>query len=262
MPRTRRDLEERLQTLEQSVRGGEPSAVDKQHAEGKLTARERIEALLDPGSFVEDCMLAESQATEFGMDKRRRPTDGVVVGSGTIDGRPVYVFAQDWGILAGTVGAAHGEKIAYAIQTALKLRVPVIGLWDSAGARIQEGLEVTKAIGKIFCSHSLASGAIPQVSAIMGPCIGVGSYAPALTDVVLMVRGTSQMFITGPKVIKQVTGEDVSMEQIGGTKLHGEVSGCVDVVANDDRTCLADIQRLLSFLPSACGEPVPRATNT
>jgi acetyl-CoA carboxylase carboxyltransferase component len=258
MPRTRRDLEERLQTLEQSVRGGEPSAVDKQHAEGKLTARERIEALLDPGSFVEDFMLAESQATEFGMDKRRRPTDGVVVGSGTIDGRPVYVFAQDWGILAGTVGAAHGEKIAYAIQTALKLRVPVIGLWDSAGARIQEGLEVTKAIGKIFCSHSLASGAIPQVSAIMGPCIGVGSYAPALTDVLLMVKGTSQMFITGPAVIKQVTGEEVTMEQIGGSRLHGEVSGCADVVANDDRACLAEIRRLLGFLPSAFGEPGPR----
>src|SRR5919197_839553 len=248
MPRTRQELQQRLQKLEQAVRDGEPPAIDKQHAEGKLTARERIDALLDRGSFVEEFMLAESQSTEFGMDKRRRSTDGVVVGSGTIDGRPVYVFAQDWGILAGTVGAAHGEKIAYAIQTALKLRVPVIGLWDSAGARIQEGLGVTKAIGKIFCSHSLASGAIPQLSAVMGPCIGVGSYAPALTDLVLMVKGTSQMFITGPAVIKQVTGEDVTMEQIGGTKLHGEVSGCADVIANDDRAGLAEIRCLLTFL--------------
>lgn len=260
MPRTRDEISAKLRSIEEEVLLGESAFVEKHHGEGKLTARERIEALLDPGSFVEEFMLAESQSVDFGMAKRRRPTDGVVVGSGLIDGRPVYLFAQDWGVLAGTVGAVHGEKIAYAIETALKLGVPVVGLWDSAGARIQEGLEVTKVIGKIFRAHSVASGSIPQVSAIMGPCIGVGSYAPALTDVVLMVKGTSQMFITGPSVIKQVTGEEVTMEQIGGSKLHGEVSGCADVVANDDRECLAQIRRLLSFLPSRYGESVPVRT--
>ena len=259
MPRTREELEAKLQTIEDQVATGDAKGVERQHAEGKLTARERIEALLDPGSFVEDFMLAETHVTDFGMASRRRPSDGVVVGSGTVDGRPVYVYAQDWTVLTGTVGSAHGEKIAYAVETALKLGVPVVGLWDSAGARIQEGLDATKAIGKIFFANSIASGAIPQISAIMGPCIGVGSYSPALTDFVLMVRGTSQMFITGPAVIKQVLGEEVSMEDLGGAKLHGEVSGCADVAADEDRACLQQVRRLLSFLPSSFESPPPRA---
>lgn len=258
MAKSREEIQEKLHRMEAEVLRGDAKAVERQHAEGKLTARERIEVLLDPGSFVEEFMLAETRATEFGMAARRRPTDGVVMGYGTVDGRPVYVYAQDWTIMAGTVGSAHGEKIAYAIHTALKLGVPVVGLWDSAGARIQEGLDVTMAIGKIFFANSVASGAIPQISAIMGPCVGVGTYSPALTDFLLMVRGTSQMFITGPAVIKQVLGEEVSAEELGGAKVHSEVSGCADVVANDDRDCLAQIRRLLSFLPSSFEAPPPR----
>jgi methylmalonyl-CoA decarboxylase subunit alpha len=258
MPKSREELTEKLRGLEGATLRGDQKAIEKQHAEGKLTARERVDALLDPDSFVEEFMLAETQVTDFGMAGRRKPGDGVIVGHGTVDGRPIYVYAQDWGVLAGTVGSAHGEKIAYAISTALDLGLPCVGLWDSAGARIQEGLDVTQAIGKIFYFNSLASGAIPQISAIMGPCIGVGSYSPALTDLVLMVRGTSQMFITGPAVIKQVLGEEVSMEELGGAKLHSETSGCADVIAQDDRECLAQIRRLLSFLPSSFEQQPPR----
>jgi len=160
--------------------------------------------------------------------------------------------------MAGTVGTAHGEKIAYAIDRARVLGMPVVGLWDSAGARIQEGLEVTRAIGRIFHANSQASGAVPQISAVMGPCIGVGSYSPALTDVVFMVRGTGQMFITGPAVIKEVLGQEVTPEDLGGARVHGELSGCADVVAVDDRECLAQIRRLLAFLPSSFDAAVPR----
>ncbi len=258
MPKSRDEIQAKLHGLEEQVLQGEPKAVERQHAEGKLTARERIEALLDTGSFVEEFMLAETHVTEFGMAARRRPGDGVIVGHGTVEGRPVYVYAQDWTVMAGTVGSAHGDKITYAIEQALKLNMPVVGLWDSAGARIQEGLDVTRAIGKIFFANSIASGAIPQISAIMGPCIGVGSYSPALTDLVVMVKGTSQMFITGPAVLKEVLGEEVTMEELGGAKVHGEVSGCADLVAQDDGDCLARIRRLLSFLPSSCNDLAPR----
>ncbi len=231
-------------------------------ADGRLSARQRVEALCDPGTFVEEFAEALTHVTDFGMAERRKPGDGVIVGHGRVDGRSVYVYAQDWGVLAGTVGAAHGEKIAYAIDRARTLGVPVVGLWDSAGARIQEGLEVTRAIGKIFHANSMASGAVPQLSAVMGPCIGVGSYSPALTDVVFMVRGMSQMFITGPAVIKEVLGQEVTMEDLGGTRVHGEISGCVDVVAADDRACLAEIRRLLSFLPSSFESPAPHGAST
>ena len=231
-------------------------------SEAKLSARERVEALCDPGSFVEEFAGALTHVTDFGMAARRRPGDGVIVGHGTVGGRPMYVYAQDWAIMAGTVGSAHGEKIAYAIDRARTLGIPVVGLWDSAGARIQEGLDVTRAIGRIFYSNSMASGAVPQISAIMGPCIGVGSYSPALTDVVFMVRGTGQMFITGPAVIKEVLGQDVTMDELGGAKIHSEVSGCADVVADDDRACLAQIRRLLAFLPSSFEGPVPRCEPT
>ncbi|HKY09422.1 MAG TPA: carboxyl transferase domain-containing protein, partial [Candidatus Binatia bacterium] len=207
MAQTREDLEKRLAALEKVALDADPKASAKQHAEGKLTARERIDKLLDPGSFVEEFMLAETQCADFGMAEKKLPSDGVVTGFGKIDGRPVYVYAQDRAVLAGSVGSAHAEKIAYVIQTARKLGVPCIGLNDSAGARIQEGLSVTAAIGKIFYENSIASGCIPQISAIMGPCIGVGSYSPALTDFIIQVQNTSQMFITGPAVIKEVLGE-------------------------------------------------------
>jgi acetyl-CoA carboxylase carboxyltransferase component len=255
---SRDELENKLRNLEERVRASDAPMVERQHAEGKLTARERIAHLLDPGSFVEEFMLAETRTTDFGMGERRRPTDGVVTGYGTVDGRLAYVFAQDRTVLQGTVGQAHGEKIAHAIETACKVGAPVIGLYESAGARIQEGLDATTAIGKIFYANSVASGVVPQISAIMGPCIGVASYSPALTDFVFMVRGTSQMFITGPAVIKEVTAEEVTMEELGGTKVHAEQSGCADMVAANDEECLASIRRLLSYLPSSWAESPPR----
>jgi len=258
MSKGKKDLETKLAQAERLVLQGDPKAIEKQHGEGKLTARERIEKLLDPGSFVEEFMLAETQSADFGMAEKRRPTDGVVTGYGKIDGRPAYLFAQDRTVLAGTVGSAHAEKIAYGIQTARKLGIPIIGLYDSVGARIQEGLSVTTAIGKIFFENSISSGVIPQISAIMGPCIGVASYSPALTDFILMVQGSSQMFITGPPVIKEVLGEEVTMEELGGVKLHSEVSGVADLTAKSDEDCLALVRRLLGFLPSNCQSRPPR----
>ncbi len=192
------------------------------------------------------------------MAEKKLPSDGVVTGFGKIDGRTVYVYSQDRAVLAGSVGSAHAEKIAYVIQTARKLGVPVIGLNDSAGARIQEGLSVTSAIGKIFFENSIASGCVPQISAIMGPCIGVGSYSPALTDFIIQVQNTSQMFITGPAVIKEVLGETVTMEELGGAKIHSEVSGVTDLVAKNDAECLATIRRLVGFLPSSFESLPPR----
>ena len=255
---SRDEIEKRLRQLEEKVLRGNPKATAKQHEEGKLTARGRLEKLLDPGSFVEEFMLAETQVTDFGMAEKREPTDGVVTGHGMIDSRPVYVYAQDRTVLAGAVGSTHAQKISYVIETARKVGVPLIGLLDSVGARIQEGLDVTRAIGMIFRSNTLASGVIPQISAIMGPCIGVASYSPALTDFTLMVKGTSQMFITGPPVIKEVLGEEVTMEELGGWKVHAEQSGCADLTAENDEACLREIRRLLSYLPSNARELPPR----
>src|SRR6266480_576325 len=259
MAQTRDELEKKLAALENLALDADPKTSAKQHAEGKLTARERVDKLLDPGSFVEEFMLAETQCTDFGMAEKRQPSDGVVTGFGKIEGRPVYVYSQDRAVLAGSVGSAHAEKIAYVIQTARKLGVPVIGLNDSAGARIQEGLSVTSAIGKIFFENTIASGCIPQISAIMGPCIGVGSYAPALTDFILMVQNSSQMFITGPAVIKEVLGETVTMEELGGAKIHSEVSGVTDLVAKNDDECLATMRKLIGFLPSSFEVLPPRS---
>src|SRR5437667_4874578 len=260
MPKGREELQKKLGEMERNVLEGDSKAAQKQHSEGKLTARERIERLLDPGSFVEEFMLAETQCVDFGMAEKRQPTDGVVTGYGKIEGCPVYVFAQDRSILAGPEGSAHEEKVDYVIHTARKLGVPLIGLWDSAGARIQEGLSVTTAIGKIFVDNSITSVAIPLLSAIMGPCIGVGSYAPALTDFIVMVEKSSQMFITGPAVIKEVLGEEVTMEELGGSKIHSEVSGVADLVAKTDEECLALIRRLIAFLPSNFESAPPRKT--
>lgn len=262
MTKEKNDLKSRVAEFEARVLQGDPKAIKKQHDEGKLTARERIAKLVDSGSFVEEFMLAETQCTDYGMAEKRQPTDGVVTGYGKVEGRAVYLFAQDRTVLAGTVGSAHAEKIAYVIQTARKLGIPLIGLYDSVGARIQEGLSVTTAIGKIFFENSISSGVIPQISAIMGPCIGVASYSPALTDFIIMVQGSSQMFITGPPVIKEVLGEEVSMEDLGGAKVHSEVSGVADLAAKNDGECLALIRRLLTFLPSNWESPPPRAIHS
>lgn len=262
MPKTRSELTKKVQALKEKTERGEEKAIAKQHAEGKLTARERIEKLLDGGTFVEEFMLAETPSTDFGMAERKKPTDGVVTGYGKIDGRTVYVFGQDFTVIAGTVGAAHAEKIAYCIETARKIGVPVIGLYDSAGARIQEGLDVTRAIGKIFFQNSITSGTVPQISAIMGPCIGVAAYSPALTDFIIMVKGTSQMFITGPSVIREVTGEEVSMEELGGAKIHSEISGVADLVTSNDEECLQHIRKLLAYIPSSAFQVPPRVVST
>jgi acetyl-CoA carboxylase carboxyltransferase component len=262
MPKTRSELTKKLHDLEQKALRGDEKAVAKQHAEGKLTARERIEKLLDPGTFIEEFMLAETASTDFGMAARKRPTDGVITGYGKINGRTVYLFAQDFTVIAGTVGSTHAEKIAYVIETARKIGVPVIGLYDSAGARIQEGLDVTKSIGKIFFQNSITSGSVPQISAIMGPCIGVAAYSPALTDFIVMVKGTSQMFITGPSVIKEVTGEEVSMEDLGGSKVHSEVSGVADLVAANDEECLQQIRTLIQYMPANATHFPPRVAGS
>src|SRR5206468_4309984 len=208
MSKSKEELEKRLGTLERSALQGDAKVAARLKSDGKLTARERVDKLLDAGSFIEEFMLAETQCTDFGMADKKLPSDGVITGSGEIDGRPVYVFAQDRSILAGTVGSAHAEKVAYVIQTARKLGVPLIGLYDSVGARIQEGLSVTTAIGKIFFENSISSGVVPQISAIMGPCIGVAADSPARTDVIIRVQEWGQMLITGPPVIKEVLGVD------------------------------------------------------
>ena len=252
------NIRKKLEDMEARALGGDPRQVEKQHQEGKWTARERIAKLMDSGTFVEEFMLAETQCSDFGMAQKREPSDGVVIGYGKIGGRNAYVFAQDRTVLAGTVGSAHGEKISYAVETARKLGIPSIGLYESLGARVQEGLDATAVIGKMFYQNSITSGVVPQISAIMGPCIGVATYGPALTDFIFMVKGTSQMFITGPPVIKAVTGEDVTMEQLGGWKVHSEVSGVADVVCESDEDCLRQIRKLLSFLPLNCEEPPPR----
>ncbi len=257
MPKSRREIIEKLEALEAKALRGEERGREKQRAQGKLSARERIDLLVDSGTFLEDFMLAESQAVEFGMAEKRWPGDGVVAGHAKISGRPVYLFAQDSAVLAGTAGAVHAEKISYAIESARKLGVPLIGLYDSAGARIQEGLDVTRAIGKIFYQNGISSGVIPQISAIMGPCIGVAAYSPALTDFVLMVEGSSQMFITGPAVIKEVLGEEVTMEELGGAKVHAELSGVADLTADSDKSCIDLIKKLLGYLPSNCRESPP-----
>jgi acetyl-CoA carboxylase carboxyltransferase component len=248
MPKSKAELAGKLEELQKKALQGDDRAIAKQHARGKLTARERIEKLLDAATFVEEFMLAETPSS-------------VITGYGKIDGRTVYVFAQDFTVTAGTVGAVHAEKIAYTIETARKVGVPVIGLYDSAGARIQEGLSVTKAIGRIFFENSITSGAVPQISAIMGPCIGVAAYSPALTDFIIMVRGAGQMFITSPSVIKEVTGEEVSMEDLGGAKVHSEVSGVADLASANDEECLTRVRKLLSYLPSnAASRPQQIAT--
>jgi acetyl-CoA carboxylase carboxyltransferase component len=249
MSNDRDELTRRLDGLEATARNGEPKAVARQHAQGKLTARERVERLMDDRTFVEDFLLAESPSTEFGMAERKKPGDGVITGYGKVAGRLTYVFAQDFTSFAGTVGSVHAEKIAYTIETARKVGAPVVGLYDSAGARIQEGLDVTKSIGKLFYQNTITSGVVPQISAIMGPCIGVAAYSPALTDIIVMVEGTSQMFITGPGVVQEVTGEDVTMDQLGGAKVHSETSGVSDLVADTDEDCISRIQVLLGYLP-------------
>ncbi len=247
---------------EEAAAGGGPERVARQHEAGKRTARERLALLLDPDSFQEIDALVTHRATAFGMDKSHPLGDGVVTGYGTIDGRLVYVYAQDFTVMGGSLGEAHAAKIQKVQDLALRDGAPVIGLNDSGGARIQEGVAALDGYAGIFLRNVLSSGVIPQISAIMGPCAGGAVYSPALTDFVFMVEGTSRMFITGPDVVRAVMHEDVTPETLGGARVHGTTSGVAHFVEPDEERCLADIRRLLGYLPPNNMEDPPRVTPT
>ncbi len=247
-------MQERLEVLakrkEEALHAGPPHAVERQHAKGKLTARERIDYLLDEGSFQELDMLARHRAHGMGLEDNRPYTDGVITGFGTIDGRKVCLFSQDFTVFGGALGEVFAEKIHKVMDLAASVGVPMIGLNDGAGARIQEGVVSLASYGGIFHRNVRASGVIPQISVILGPCAGGAVYSPAMTDFIFMVRETSHMFITGPDVVKTVTGEDVTLEQLGGATSHASKSGVATFVAGDEKECLDEVRYLLSFLPS------------
>ncbi|MDR0423356.1 MAG: acyl-CoA carboxylase subunit beta [Rickettsiales bacterium] len=242
---------------EESYLGGGQDKIDKQHKSGKLTARERIEVLLDMDSFSEIGMFVEHRSVNFGMQNKHYLGDGVVTGSGTIHGRLVFVFAQDFTVNGGSLGEAHAKKIEKIIDTALKMKAPVIGLYDSGGARIQEGVDSLCGFGRIFQRIVDCSGIIPQISAIMGPCAGGAVYAPALSDFTFMVENTSYMFLTGPDVVKTVTHEELTKEELGGAEVHTEISGVADKSFSNDIDTLFQIRRLIDFLPSNNEERPP-----
>src|SRR5580700_11289708 len=247
-PMTER-LEELARRKEAALHAGSAHAIERQHSRGKMTARERIDYLLDEGSFQELDMLARTRAP--GLDEDKRPyTDGVITGFGTIDGRKVCLFSQDFTVYGGALGEVFAEKIHKVMDLAASVGVPMIGLNDGAGARIQEGVVSLASYGGIFHRNVLASGVIPQISVILGPCAGGAVYSPAMTDFIFMVREHSHMFITGPDVVKTVTGEDVTLEQLGGAMSHATKSGVAAFVAPDERTCLDEVRYLLSFLPA------------
>jgi len=259
-------LQERFEELHrrhaEAEQGGGDERVRRQHKAGKKTARERLDLLLDPGSFVELDKFVVHQTHDFGMDEQRIPGDGVVTGSGRIHGRPVFVFAQDFTVFGGSLSEAYARKICKVMDLALKTGVPVVGLNDSGGARIQEGVVSLAGYADIFLRNTLVSGVIPQISAVMGPCAGGAVYSPAITDFVLMVKNTSYMFVTGPDVIRAVTHEEVSAEQLGGAETHGGTSGVAHFAADSEEECLAIIRELMSFLPQNNVEDPPiRPTN-
>jgi methylmalonyl-CoA decarboxylase alpha subunit len=248
------DLRSRLDKIQA---GGGEKRIEKQHKSGKMTARERINMLMDEGSFVEIDAFVKHRCTEFGMEKEETPAEGVVTGYGTVDGRLVYVYAQDFTVSGGSLGEMHAKKICKVLDLALKMGAPVVGINDSGGARIQEGVDALSGYGQIFYRNTMASGVVPQISVIMGPCAGGAVYSPALTDFIFMVDKTSQMFITGPQVIKAVTGEEVSAEALGGGMTHNSTSGVAHFLSQNEEACIADIKRLLSFLPSNNMETAP-----
>ncbi|MDE2181002.1 MAG: acyl-CoA carboxylase subunit beta [candidate division NC10 bacterium] len=251
-------LEELRRRHEVALQGGGQERVDRHHQSGKLTARQRIDLLLDPGSFTELDAFVTHQCHDFDMDQQRIPGDGVVIGYGTIDGRQVYVFAQDFTVFGGSLGAAHAAKICKVIDLAMKMGAPIIGLSDSGGARIQEGVVSLAGYADIFLRNTLASGVIPQIAAIMGPCAGGAVYSPALMDFVVMVRHTSHMFVTGPDVIKTVLHEEVGFEELGGAMTHNATSGVAHFAVDSEQECLASIRELLSYLPQNNLEDPPR----
>ena len=247
---TRKRLESLERLREQSEEGGGAERIKAQHDKGKLTARERLDLLLDPGSFVEQDRFVTHRSTDFGLAEQKVLGDGVVTGYGTIDGRLVYVFSQDFTVFGGSLAEAHAQKICKIMDTAVRVGAPIVGLNDSGGARIQEGVVSLGGYADIFLRNTLASGVVPQISAVLGPCAGGAVYSPAITDFVFMVRGVSYMFVTGPNVVKTVTHEDVTPEQLGGADVHGSVSGVAHFVHDSEAECLAEIRRLVSFIPS------------
>ncbi len=254
-------MQDVLRTLQKKRRdahlGGGTARIKKQHAKGKLTARERLSALLDPGSFEEFDMFVEHRSGDFGMQRQTIPGDGVVTGWGEIGARPVFVFSQDFTVFGGSLSEAHAEKICKVMDQAMKVGAPVIGLNDSGGARIQEGVASLGGYAEVFQRNVLASGVIPQISVIMGPCAGGAVYSPAMTDFICMVRDTSYMFVTGPDVVKTVIQEEVTHEELGGARTHTATSGVADLAFDNDLETLAQIRRLFHFLPLSNHDQVP-----
>jgi len=245
------------QKMKEAQMGGGQKRIDAQHTKNKLTARERLDLLLDKNSFEEIGALVKHRSTDFGMDKLHYPGDGVVTGYGTINGRLIYVFSQDFTVFGGSLSETHAEKICKIMDMALQNGAPVIGLNDSGGARIQEGVVSLGGYADIFYRNTRASGVIPQLSLIMGPCAGGAVYSPAITDFILMVEDTSYMFVTGPNVVKTVTNEEVSSEDLGGASVHSEKSGVAHLTAANDLEAIEDIKKLLSYIPQNCEEDVP-----
>jgi len=250
---------DRLTEMRELARqGGGPDRIEKQHAKGKLTARERLDLLLDEGTFVEQDMFVTHRTTGFGMEDQLILGDGVVTGYGRVAGRLVFVFSQDFTVFGGSLSEAHSEKICKLMDMAMKVGAPVIGLNDSGGARIQEGVVSLGAYAEIFLRNTLASGVVPQISAILGPCAGGAVYSPAITDFVVMTRNTSHMFVTGPNVVKTVTHEDVTFEELGGADTHATLSGVAHFAADSEVDALESIRTLMTFLPSNNREDPPR----
>jgi acetyl-CoA carboxylase carboxyltransferase component len=241
-----RELQEKRERV---LQGGGEQAIEKQKAMGKRTARERIMSLLDKGSFNEYDLFVEHDARDFDMDKKSLPSDGVIIGSGTVYGAPVAIFAQDFTVAGGSLGLMHSRKITKIMDHALKMRMPLIGINDSGGARIQEGVNSLAGYGEIFFRNTISSGVIPQISVILGPCAGGAVYSPALTDFVFVVDKISKMFITGPEVIKTVLGEEISMEDLGGARVHSEVTGNAHFFALSEDECFEQIKKLITFIP-------------
>jgi propionyl-CoA carboxylase beta subunit len=250
-------VEELKRRLAAAEMGGGRDRIEKQHAAGKLTARERIELLLDKGSFEEFDMFVEHRSTDFGMEKVKIPGDGVVTGWGTVNGRAVFVFAKDFTVFGGSLSEAHAQKIIKIQDMALKMRAPIVGLFDAGGARIQEGVAALGGYGEVFKRNVIASGVIPQISVIMGPCAGGDVYSPAMTDFIFMVRDRSYMFVTGPEVVKTVTNETVTSEELGGAKVHTTKSSVADGAYDNDVEALLQVRRLIDFLPANNMDGVP-----
>jgi propionyl-CoA carboxylase beta chain len=253
-----KDILDRLERRRAEARaGGGAKRIETQHARGKLTGRERIELLLDTGTFEEFDMFVEHRSAEFGMEKQKIPGDGVVTGWGTVNGRAVFVFAKDFTVFGGSLSETHAGKITKIQDMALRARAPIVGLFDAGGARIQEGVAALGGYGEVFKRNVIASGVIPQISVIMGPCAGGDVYSPAMTDFTFMVRDTSYMFVTGPEVVKTVTNEVVTAEELGGASVHATKSGVADGAFDNDLECLLQMRRLIDFLPASNDAGVP-----